>query len=129
MKNSEKIIERLKKLLNLDNDTKLSKYLEINQSTLATWKKSDTFDIYRIHDKLLNKKININWLLTGEGYPYLDDIQILKNRIKELEELIKKMEYDEGKNKIDTNIRNEIDELHFQLSTVMNILKELQLQP
>lgn len=87
---TEKIIERLKLELKIDNDTKLANYLGINQSTLATWKKNNSFDVYRVFNKLQN--ININWLLTGEGEPYIENKEKLKQRVNELEQTIKNID-------------------------------------
>lgn len=66
--NAKKIIERLKKYLNIDSDYKLAMYLDVPQSTLASWISRDVIDFMRILEKI--KDVDLNWLIKGDGYGY-----------------------------------------------------------
>jgi len=72
--NANKIIERAIKACGFKTAKELADYLEVDPTTISTWKKRNSIDL----DVLLAKceHINYNWLLTGEG-------EMFKNERKE----------------------------------------------
>ena len=83
MKTNDKktIIERAKMGLGISSDSEFAAILNINKSTLSNWKARNTID----YDVLFSKceKINMNWLLTGEGAMLKDEIQLATPQIEE----------------------------------------------
>ena len=134
MLNSEKIIEKLKKKLNFQSETQLAKYLDINQSTLASWKSNNNFDVFRVYDKL--KGIDLNWLL-GDGiieYQYSDnneysmkeDIQKYEVKIYELEKELKKTDAECGTDTKElARLNSEITELRAKLEFANTMIDKL----
>jgi hypothetical protein len=59
------ILKQIKLHLGIKKDVELADYLEIPQSTLASWIKRNSIDIELIYSKCPD--IDANWLLTGEG--------------------------------------------------------------
>lgn len=84
----EAAIERIKKLLNLNSDSALSRYLDVNKQTLSNWKHKGTLDIALIKNKL--NSISLDWLLHGIGNPYIKDVEIPEH-MKPLIEMGKRM--------------------------------------
>lgn len=83
MKTNDKktIIERAKMGLGISSDSEFAAILNINKSTLSNWKARNTID----YDVLFSKceKINMNWLLTGEGKMLKDEIQLATPHVEE----------------------------------------------
>lgn len=83
MKTNDKktIIERAKMGLGISSDSEFAAILNINKSTLSNWKARNTID----YDVLFSKceKINMNWLLTGEGKMLKDEIQLANPHVEE----------------------------------------------
>jgi phage repressor protein C with HTH and peptisase S24 domain len=65
----KKILERFKQALNIYTDSSLAEYLGIKPNTISTWRARNTIDFELLFSKC--EDININWLLTGEGEPYI----------------------------------------------------------
>ena len=74
------IIERMKKVINVNSDADLAKFLGLSETTVSKWKKRE-----RIPEKnylaFLNKtNVNPDWLLTGEGEMYRTNDRLEKAR-------------------------------------------------
>ena len=84
MINVEKILNNLKKELNLKNDLELSKFLGIKQNTLSTWKSRNFIDVIRILNKI--QDYDILKLLNGEENFTKNGIMVNKSINYELPE-------------------------------------------
>lgn len=134
MLNSKKIIEKLKNKLKIQSESQLAEYLGINQSTLASWKSNNNFDILRVYDKI--KDIDLNWLL-GDGiveYQYSDNNEYsikeqaekYQLKIYELEKQLKKTDAECGKdNKEVARLNSEILELRAKLEFATSMIDKL----
>lgn len=60
------LIERLKAAFNASNYKELSVKLGVKEGTIKTWVRRDSYDLKLIVSKC-NPRINLNWLMTGEG--------------------------------------------------------------
>ncbi len=124
------ILERLKQYLNIKTDTELSNILQVKQSTLSSWKNRNTIDINEIYSYSVKFKVNLHWLLTGEGNPNIKDnlenTIKYKERIEELEEELKKTVKGTSKNNIEiARLQNEITELRAKLDYADNLIKSI----
>ena len=65
------IISRFKEVNNFNTDAELADFLGISKSTLSNWYKRNSID----YDLLFSKceHIDMNWLLTGEGFRLRDN--------------------------------------------------------
>lgn len=70
--NVKEILQRLKVITNANTDTELASMLGVNQSTISVWKMRNSIDYDLIFTKCNNNDINLHWLLTGEGEPYIN---------------------------------------------------------
>ncbi|WP_163400548.1 LexA family transcriptional regulator [Flavobacterium fluviatile] len=61
------ILNRLKSIKNFNTDTELANFLNISRSTLSNWYSRNSIDYDLLFSKCEND-IDINWLLTGNGY-------------------------------------------------------------
>ena len=84
MINVEKILNNLKKELNLKNDLELSKFLGIKQNTLSTWKSRNFIDVIMILNKI--QDYDILKLLNGEENFTKNGIMVNKSINYELPE-------------------------------------------
>lgn len=139
--NAKNILERVKIFLNLRIDTELAEYLGIAQNTLSGWKTRNSIDYDLIIDKLKDKNINLNWLLTGTGtmkldkrcienIPNLDIVEdntaIYRSKINELEVELKKNDVEINKDhKEIARLELEIAELRAKLDYADNIINKL----
>lgn len=57
---AKNIINRLKKSLKVDTDTRLSEILNIKPNTISSWKKRNTLDYSKIIDKCIELNIDLN---------------------------------------------------------------------
>lgn len=64
------ILDRFKLANNLANNAELARFLDINPATVSNWYKRDSIDWDLIFSKC--KRINLDWLITGEGDMVLD---------------------------------------------------------
>ncbi|MGM0506388.1 MAG: LexA family transcriptional regulator [Bacteroidota bacterium] len=60
-----KILDRLRDVYALGSDAELARFLEVNPSTVATWRAKQTMKYDRIFERA--EDLNLHWLLTGEG--------------------------------------------------------------
>ena len=61
------VLDRLKRVLELETDSALARRLEVEPTTIATWRRRDTLsyvDCIRVGAEEL---VNLNWLFTGHG--------------------------------------------------------------
>ena len=62
---SEKIIERLKEVLEINSDSALAERLKVTKGTLSNWKARNSLDFEKVFS--VCDLISVDWLLTGEG--------------------------------------------------------------
>ncbi|MCD6099670.1 MAG: helix-turn-helix transcriptional regulator [Candidatus Marinimicrobia bacterium] len=67
----EEILKRLKQLKGLKTDTELAQYLGVKQNTISSWKRRRTIPYNLFISKCEEEKINLNWLLTGQGEMFM----------------------------------------------------------
>jgi transcriptional regulator with XRE-family HTH domain len=72
---SKDFYKRLKKLLNVKNNEELSKKVNVSNATISRWYNKEYFDINLLYSIEELNNFNLNWLLTGEGEPYLDSYE------------------------------------------------------
>lgn len=65
---AKNIIDRLKKNLKVETDTRLSEILSIKPNTISSWKKRNTLDYSKIIDKCMELNIDLN-LIFNENPP------------------------------------------------------------
>ena len=70
----ESVIERLKDLLSLGSDKELSEILKMTPAAFNNRKRSGSLPYKQIIDVGNKQNVNLNWLLTGEGPVYKDQI-------------------------------------------------------
>jgi hypothetical protein len=77
------VFSRLKTAYGFKSDSKLSQYLGVPPTTLASWKARNTFDF----DVLYSKCEGISWdyLVYGTGEPFLKDQSVEANEKENLE--------------------------------------------
>ena len=61
---AKNIINRLKKSLKVDTDTRLSEILNIKPNTISSWKKRNTLDYSKIIDKCIELNIDLNLIFS-----------------------------------------------------------------
>lgn len=76
--NAINILSRIKQAYNMKTDTELALFLGVSQNTISTWKKRDSIDYKLIISKC--DKINLDWILTGDGGMIKENISISGNR-------------------------------------------------
>lgn len=59
------VLDRLRQAYQLESDADLARFLEINASTVATWRRKASMKFDRIFEYA--SELNMNWLLYGEG--------------------------------------------------------------
>jgi hypothetical protein len=73
--NFEEVISRLKIAINISNDADLAGRMEMKPNTFSNRKKAGSLpyeEIIRLAD---SESVNINWLFSGEGPMYRDQLQ------------------------------------------------------
>lgn len=73
------ILNEIKLKKNFKTDSDFAKFLGIKPQTLSSWYSRNMFDIELLYSKCVD--INANWLLTGEGSMFKDDIFTEKMKI------------------------------------------------
>ncbi|MEP2445623.1 MAG: helix-turn-helix domain-containing protein [Balneola sp.] len=72
MQIDQKILQRVKEAYSLATDTALADFLGVQQSTVATWKRRDSYNLELIISKC--NELNLNWLLYGELPMWKEDL-------------------------------------------------------
>ena len=94
--NSSEILDRVRDVVDVDNDLKLAKILEISQQTIKNWRLRNNADIGLLVNKIkrinpkLTEFISLNWLIFGETPKY--SLEYLKEIISSLDKLEKERE-------------------------------------
>ncbi|MES2862755.1 MAG: helix-turn-helix domain-containing protein [Bacteroidota bacterium] len=70
---AKNILNRLKKALKVDTDTRLSEILNIKPNTISSWKKRNTLDYSKIIDKCIELNINLNLIFNESPTNHLFD--------------------------------------------------------
>lgn len=65
MRNTDKIIERLKEKLNFSKDIELTKYMKLASGTIGNWKKRDKIPYDEIFSICEKEKLNIKYIFYG----------------------------------------------------------------
>lgn len=65
------VLNRVKSAYHIDSDADLARFLRVNASTVATWRKTATMKFDRIFE--FASALNMNWLLYGEGPVWRDE--------------------------------------------------------
>jgi len=66
MSETLEVLNRLATALNAKNDAELARKLEVNTSTIATWKARNTIPYKLCVEIAKREKVSLDWLLTGE---------------------------------------------------------------
>lgn len=66
-KSANDVIDRLKTALQLDSDSELCRHLDLNRAALGNWRSRDSVPYTLCVNVAEENKIDLNWLLTGEG--------------------------------------------------------------
>lgn len=94
--NSSEILDRVRDVLDVDNDLKLAKILEISQQTIKNWRLRNNVDIILLANKInriipkLAPLLDYNWLIFGETPKY--SLEYLKEIVSSLDKLEKENE-------------------------------------
>lgn len=72
--NPNLILDRLRDAYNIDSDAELARFLTVNASTVATWRKNSSMKFDRILENAGD--INMNWLFYGEEPKWKNDLRI-----------------------------------------------------
>lgn len=75
------ILNRLKSVKKFNTDTELANFLNISRSTLSNWYSRNSIDYDLLFSKCENS-IDINWLLTGNGYNIRSEKNILAEPVE-----------------------------------------------
>jgi len=67
MENTKKILKRMVSKLGFSTNKQLANYLGISYSTLNSWLRRKSIPLKVINKIVEEKKINYDWLLTGQG--------------------------------------------------------------
>lgn len=116
--NSGEIIDRVKKLLLIENDMKLARLFGMSQNTLYSWRARNNADIglliEKIHASFPKQLIGIDytWLLTGKGY---NEIVVA---IQATEALIQNLTEE------NTSLKKELETSKGIISGLVNIMAE-----
>lgn len=90
------LADRIKFIRGSLTQTQFARALNINRNTLGGWETNKIFPNFEKLQKIHKIfKVNINWLLSGEGKPYLKRLKyppIIENRIIKLEARITALE-------------------------------------
>jgi hypothetical protein len=73
------ILERLKTLFNLKKDVELADKLSVHYSNITAWRNRNTMNYEILFTICKENKINLNWLINGEGEIYLHQENIYTN--------------------------------------------------
>jgi hypothetical protein len=101
------IIKRLKHIYNVDLDQELAEILGISQAGLSAWKKNNNFDIEKVGQILIDKGINLNWLLFDVKEPLINQTankDIKDSIIFDLQDELKKTDIENTKDEKDVRI-------------------------
>jgi len=74
MKNIKHILDRLREVYQVPNNRQLSTKIEVNYNTMATWIKRDIVPYEKLHDLVQKENISFDWLLSGEGNKYKNNL-------------------------------------------------------
>ncbi len=74
VQNATNTLIRLKNLLNINTDSKLSKFLNIKPNTISSWKKRNTLDYNKIINKCLELNIDLNAVFNEEAESKIEHI-------------------------------------------------------
>lgn len=75
MNEAEVIITRLKQIFSITSDSALCKVLKVSPQTLSSWKLRNKIPYANCVEIGYQRKISLDWLLTGRGDMYLSDAQ------------------------------------------------------
>ncbi|WP_430411712.1 helix-turn-helix domain-containing protein [Kordia sp.] len=73
-----KMLSIIKEHYAFKSDSEFARFLGIKPQTLSTWHSRDSFDIYLLYAKC--EGVNAEWLLSGQGIPFLSGEAMPKNR-------------------------------------------------
>ncbi|WP_417537300.1 LexA family transcriptional regulator [Marinomonas sp.] len=71
------IIERLKTCYSIKSDTDLNKAANLSNGTVTGWKKRNTIPYKEIYEASRATGYSMDWILTGQGIPQTDKIQVI----------------------------------------------------
>ena len=74
---ANKVIDRIGVVINAKSDSEICNLLNLKKTTLSTWRGRDSVPYALCVDLAQKKGITLDWLLTGEGPMYRDQIQSL----------------------------------------------------
>ena len=74
---SLEIIERLKTCYSIKSDTDLNKAANLSNGTVTGWKKRNTIPYKEIYEASRATGYSMDWILTGQGIPQTDKIQVI----------------------------------------------------
>jgi|TARA_R110001583_G_scaffold4770_2_gene27096 phage repressor protein C with HTH and peptisase S24 domain len=75
--NALEIIERLKTCYGIKSDTDLNKASSLSNGTVTGWKKRNTIPYKEIYEASRATGYSMDWILTGQGIPQTDKIQVV----------------------------------------------------
>ncbi len=75
IKKQNSVIDRLKTALSIKTDSDLAKLLNVARTTVSELRRSGSYT-KKMLDIALQRDININWLLTGEGKPFVRESEV-----------------------------------------------------
>lgn len=67
-------MDRLHEVFGVKNDNQLGDALQVNRSTLGNWRSRDSVPYTICVDVALERGVSLDWLLTGEGAMYRENI-------------------------------------------------------
>ncbi|MBO2927237.1 helix-turn-helix transcriptional regulator [Metapseudomonas otitidis] len=67
-------MDRLHEIFGVKNDNQLGDALQVNRSTLGNWRSRDSVPYTICVDVALERGVSLDWLLTGEGAMYRENI-------------------------------------------------------
>jgi len=97
------ILDRTKSLYGLGADADLARFLDMSPSGIATWRRRQTIDLNLLVERCMMSpspktgQINLHWLITGEGEPGFEPINlfirqaIMEATVEQLEEVEKRV--------------------------------------
>lgn len=120
--NVNELFERLKQHFKLKSNSDLARIMGIQISTINSWKHRNSIDFKKIIRFCEREKIDLNWLMTGIGYPNTTDGDDIYESIidEQVQYKTKKINSD---NKQSRNKNNEIDILTLP-DTLENLPKQ-----
>lgn len=69
---AEKVLERLKGVLNASSDSALARALDTTPQTISSWKARDSVPYAKCVSLAEEEGLSLDWLLTGQGTMYRD---------------------------------------------------------